>query len=150
MPRPEPLLAPVAVRGFVLAGIVLLAATPAYVFVEAPWRPLVARLAVALVLGVLLLQLRGALAALLAEFAASPLEAARDRPVFPPSAPLRLQELMEDVRAARRSRRHFERSLWPRLTALASRPLVPPPSRLGRGPGLAALHDVIAEAERQP
>ena len=33
---------------------------------------------------------------------------------------------MDDVRAARRSRSHFERIMWPRLTALAGRPLVPP------------------------
>jgi hypothetical protein len=64
--------------------------------------------------------------------------------------PLRLQELIEDVRAARRSGRHFERALWPRLTALASRPLTRPPAHLRRGPGLGALRGVIAEIEREP
>jgi hypothetical protein len=150
VPRPEARLAPIALRGLVLAGLVLLAATPAYVFVEPPWRPPLARLAVALVLGVMLLQLRGALAALVVPDGASMLEAGRDRVPLPPAVPQRLQEMMEDVRAARRSRRHFERILWPRLTALASRPLTPPPPRPGRGPGLTALRRVIAEAERQP
>ena len=59
----ERLLAPIAIRGAALAGVVLLAAVPVYVFVEPPWRPLVARLAVAFVLGVTLLQLRAAVAA---------------------------------------------------------------------------------------
>jgi hypothetical protein len=150
VPRPEARLAPIALRGLVLAGMVLLAATPAYVFVEPPWRPVVVRLAVALVLGVVLLQLRGALAALVVEDGASMLEVGRNRPPIPAAVPQRLQEMMEDVRAARRSRRHFEQILWPRLTALASRPLTPPRRRLGRGPGLAALRRVIALAERQP
>lgn len=146
----ERLLAPIAIRGAALAGVVLLAAVPVYVFVEPPWRPLVARLAVAFVLGVTLLQLRAAVAARVAQGGASALDEARARPEVPPAVPLRFQELIEDVRAARRSRRHFERSLWPRLTELASRPLVPPPARLGRGPGLAALRDVIAAVEREP
>ena len=57
------LLAPIAIRCAALGGVVLLAALPVYVFVEAPWRPLVARLAVAFVLGVALLQLRAVVAA---------------------------------------------------------------------------------------
>jgi len=66
--RGDRLLAPVAIRGAALGGVVLLAAVPVYVFVEAPWRTLVARLAVALVLGVALLQLRSAVAARLAAY----------------------------------------------------------------------------------
>jgi len=132
-----------------LAGVVLLAAVPIYVFVEPPWRPLVARLAVAFVLGVALLQLRGAVAARLARGGASPLEQALERPVSPPAVPLRFEELIDDVRAARRSLGHFERIMWPRLTALASHPLARPPARLGRGPSLAALRRVIADIERE-
>jgi hypothetical protein len=146
--RPERLLVPIAVRCAVLAVIVLLAALPAYVFVEAPWRPVVLRVGVALVLGVALLQLRAAAAARLAP-PASALDEARGRPPAAAAVPLRLQELMDEVRAARRSRRHFEQILWPRLTALAARPLVAPPARRGRGPGLAALGDAITQAERE-
>ncbi len=142
------LLAPIAIRCAALAGVVLLAAVPVYVFVEPSWRAFVARLAVALVLGVALLQLRGALAARLATGGRSALEEARDRREAPPAVPLRFQDLIDDIRTARRSRRHFERVLWPQLTALTSRPLVPPPARLGRGPGLAGLRDVIADIER--
>lgn len=142
------LLAPIAIRSAALGGAVLLAAVPVYVFVESPWRALVARLAVAFVLGVALLQLRGAVAARLARAGASPLDVALGRRGVPPAVPLRFEELIDDVRAARRSRDHFERILWPRLTALASRPLARPPARLGRGPRLGDLRRVIADIER--
>lgn len=144
--RGERVFAAIAIRCVALAGAVLLASVPVYVFVEAPWRPVVVRLAAALVLAVALLQLRGAVAGRLARTSA--LDEARARPEAPPSVPLRFLELIEDLRAARRSRRHFERSLWPRLTALASRPLVPPRVRPGRGPSLAALRELIARIER--
>lgn len=145
--RADRLLAPIVIRCAVLGGLVLLAVVPVYVFVEAPWRPLVARLAVAFVLGVALLQLRGAVAARLAVAGGSPLEQERARPGHPPTVPLRFEELIDDVRATRRSRGHFERIMWPRLTALAARPLVRPPVRLGRGPSLRDLRRVIAEIE---
>lgn len=143
------LLAPIAIRCAALAGIVLLAAVPVYVFVEAPWRPLVARLAVAFVLGVALLQLRSVVTARLARAGTSPLEDELARPGSSPAVPLRFEELIDDVRATRRSRGHFERIMWPRLTALASRPLVSPPARLGRGPSLVDLRRVIADIERE-
>ncbi|HTG13507.1 MAG TPA: hypothetical protein VK746_22125 [Candidatus Eisenbacteria bacterium] len=143
------LLAPIAIRCAALGGVVLLAALPVYVFVEAPWRPLVARLAVAFVLGVALLQLRAVAAARLARAGTSPLEDELARPGSPPAVPLRFEELIDDVRATRRSRGHFERIMWPRLTALASRPLVGPPVRLGRGPSLGDLRRVIADIERE-
>ena len=145
--RGDRLLAPVAIRGAVLGGVVLLAVVPVYVFVEAPWRTLVVRLAVAFVLGVALLQLRGAVAARLARAEGSRLEQELARPGNPPAVPLRLEELMDDVRAARRSRSHFERIMWRRLTALAGRPLVPPRARLGRGPTLGDLRRVITDIE---
>lgn len=145
----ERLIAPIVVRCAVLGGIVFLLAVPGYVFAEPQWRPVVARLAVAFVLGVGLLQLRGAVAERLARDGASALDQARDRPGIPPAVPLRFQDLIADVRAAQRSRRHFERALWPRLQALSPRPLVRPPARPGRGPGLAALRDVIGAIERE-
>jgi hypothetical protein len=145
----ERLLGPIVIRCAALGGIVLIAIVPLYVFVEPPWRPLVARLAVAFVLGVTLLQLRGAVVARLARGGASAIEQALERPGSPPAVPLRLEELIDDVRATRRSRGHFERIMWPRLTALASRPLARPPARLGRGPSLTELRRVIAELERE-
>jgi hypothetical protein len=128
---------------------VVLGAVPVYVFVEPPWRPLVARLASALALGLALLELRRAFAQRVARGGPSALDEARSRPGPEPGVPYHFLDLMKDVRAARRSRRHFEQVLWPRLAALAQRPLVSPPRRFGRGPSLAGLRDVIADIEKR-
>ena len=142
-------LARVAARCAVLAAVVLLATVPVYVYVEPSWRAPVARSACAFVLGVALLQLRRALADLLAEGGDSALDAARGRRPEP-SVPHHFVDLASDVRAALRSRRYFDRALWPRLEALTSRPLVRPSVRPGRGPSLASLRDVITAIEQQP
>ncbi len=146
---PERILVPIAIRCAVLGGLVLLATVPVYVFVEPGGRVVVVRLAVALVLGVALLQLRGALAERLAASGASALDEARDPPGIETGLPLRFLDLMHDVRAALRSRRYFDRVLWPRLAALAGHPLARPPLRPGRGPSLASLDQVITAIERQ-
>ena len=52
----------VAVRCAVLGGIVLLLSVPVYVYLESPWRAVVPRLAAAGVLGIVLLELRAAIA----------------------------------------------------------------------------------------
>ena len=127
-----------------------MATVPIYIFAEPPWRLLVARLAAAVVLGLALLQLRRAVADRLERGGTWALDDAHDHPRPLPDVPYRLLELVRDVRAALRSRRHFEKVLWPRLVALTRRPLVRPPSRIGRGPGLAGLRDVIALIEKQP
>lgn len=143
-------LARITVRCAALGGVVLLATVPVYVWVEPSWRALVARLASALVLGVTLLELRRALADRLQDSGASALDAARGRRGPEPAVPYHFLQLQGDVRAALRSRQHFEKVVWPRLAALASRPLVRPPVRRGRGPSLASLRKVIAAIERQP
>jgi hypothetical protein len=133
----------------VLGAVVLLASVPVYVYVEPAWRPLVARLAAGFVLGVTLLQLRRTLVERLARGGASPLEASRARRGPEPGVPHHFLELAGSLRAARRSRHHFEEVLWPRLMALARRPLVRPAGRLGRGPGLAVLGRVLDDIERE-
>jgi len=143
----EPRPAATTARYVVLGGIVLLAAVPLYVYLEPQWRALVSRLAAALVLGMALLELRGILAGRVAHLDPSALDAARTTPAPAPAVPQRLLELTASVRAGLRSRRHFERVLWPRLVALAARPLVPPPRRRGRGPSLPALRKVIGAIE---
>jgi hypothetical protein len=130
--------------------LVFLAAVPVYVFVEPPWRALVARLATALVLGAALLQLRRALAERLQRDTPSALDEARAWRPPEPSVPHHVLDVVSDVRAALRSRRYFEEVLWPRLAAFTSRPLVRPPARRGRGPSLARLREVIALIEKQP
>jgi hypothetical protein len=148
--RAEPALTDAAIRWAILGGIVLMATVPIYVFAEPPWRLVIARSATALVLGLALLQLRRALADRLERGGAWALDEARDHPGIRPDVPYRLLEVAHDVRVALRSRRHFEKVLWPRLVALTPRPLARPPSRLGRGPSLAALRDVIAVIEKEP
>ena len=138
----------VAIRCSVLAGLVLLLAVPAYVYVESPWRPVVARVAAAVVGGVALIELRRVLVGRLGLGDASALDEERDRHAAPREVPLRLLDLMGDVRLALRSRRHFEDVFWPRLAALAQRPLTPPPLRVGRGPSLASLDAVTAAIEK--
>ena len=144
------LLVPIAVRAAVLGGVVLLATVPVYVYVEPAWRALVVRLAAALVLGTTLLHLRRVLVDLLDRAPASALDEARVRRGPGPGVPHRFQDLINDVRAARRSRRYFEQVLWPRLAALSSAPLEPPPPRRGRGPSLAGLRAVVEAIEKQP
>jgi hypothetical protein len=144
------LLVAIAVRGAVLGGVVLLATVPVYVYVEPAWRALVVRLAAALVLGTTLLHLRRALVEHLDRAPASALDEARVRRGPGPGVPHRFQDLMNDVRAARRSRRYFEQVLWPRLAALSSAPLELPPTRRGRGPSLSGLRAVLEAIERQP
>ena len=143
-------LAAVLARSAVLAAIVLIVTIPVYVWVEPTWRALVARLACAFVLGVALLQLRAALSATLEAGGASALDAARSRQAPEASVPYHFQDLVSDVRMALRSRSYFERALWPRLEALAARPLVRPRMRPGRGPSLAGLRRVLDTIDRRP
>jgi hypothetical protein len=143
-------LAWIAARCAALAGVVLLAAVPVYLWVEPSWRSLVARVASALVLGVALLELRRALAGRLHDSGAFALDSARGLRRPEPGIPYQFLQVANDVRAALRSRHHFDKVLWPRLAALVSFPLVRPPGRAGRGPSLASLRKVIAAIERQP
>jgi hypothetical protein len=143
-------LAGLAVRGAVLGGLVLLATVPVYVYVEPGWRPPVARLAAALVLGVALLQLRRALMDRLEAAGTSALDEARVRRRPEPGVPHHFLDLMSDVRAARRSRRYFEEVMWPRLTAFTSVTVERPPARPGRGPSLASLRALLGVLEQRP
>jgi hypothetical protein len=143
-------LAQIVGRCAVLAGIVVLAAVPVYIWVEPWWRALVARLASAFVLGIALIQLRRALAEHIEDGGPSALDAARRRRELEPGVPHHFLGLEGDVRAALRSRRSFEKVLWPRLVALTPQPLVRPPARPGLGPSLAGIRAVIDVIEKQP
>jgi hypothetical protein len=136
--------------GAALGVLVLLVTVPVYVWVEPSWRPLVARLAAALVVGVAVVRLRHALAERLAARGPSALDAARMPRRAEAGVPHHFLDLVSDVRAAVRSRRDFELVLWPRLQALTGRPLVPPARRWGRGPSLAELRRLITAIEKQP
>jgi hypothetical protein len=140
-------LAGLAVRGAILSGLVLLATVPVYVYVEPAWRPLVARLASALVLGVVLLQLRRALIDRLEAAGESALDDARGRHRPEPGVPHHFLDLMSDVRTALRSRRYFDEVMWPRLTSFAAAALERPRLRRGRGPSRAALRALLDAIE---
>src|SRR5262245_61726881 len=122
---------------------------PVYVYVEPGWRAFVVRLACAFVLGVALLQLRRALLDRLADHGGSGLDAARGRREAEPGVPHHFHDLAGDVRAALRSRRYFDKVLWPRLQALTPDPPPRPVARPGRGPSLASLRRVIAALEKR-
>ena len=139
----------VAVRSAMLVVVVLLVTVPVYVYAEPSWRALVARLACALVLGVALLQFRRALLDRLGALGVSALDAARWRREPEPGVPHHFHDLASDVRTALRSRRYFDKVLWPRLQALAPGPLPRPAMRPGRGPSLASLRRVIAAIEKR-
>jgi hypothetical protein len=140
----------VAVRSAMLGGVALFLIVPVYVYVEPSWRGFVARLACAFVLGVALLQFRRALRQRLADRGASALDAARAWREPEPGVPHHFRDLASDVRTALRSRRYFEKVLWPRLAALTPQPQPRPLSRPGRGPSLTSLRRVIAAIEKQP
>jgi hypothetical protein len=139
----------IAARCAALAGAVLIVTVPVYVWVEPSWRPVVARLASAVVLGITLMQLRRALADRLQDADASLLDEARSRGKPEPDVPYHFEQLVRDVRAGIRSRYHFEKVLWPRLVSLAPRAVVRPTVRRVRGPSLANLRKAIAAIEQQ-
>src|SRR4030095_11077256 len=120
----------VAGRSATLGGVALFLIVPVYVYVEPSWRGFVARLACAFVLGVALWQFGRALRQRLADRGASALDAARAWREPEPGVPHHFRDLASDVRTALRSRRYFDKVLWPRLTALTPRP----PARPARPP----------------
>jgi hypothetical protein len=141
--QPERNAGGVTARYVGVVAVVLLFAVPVYIYVEPPWRALVSRLAAAVVLGVVLLELRGVLARRTWR-GGSELDDARRRYPPEPGVPEPFLALMDDVRAAARSRRYFEEVFWPRLTALTPDPPARPAARPGRrGPSLASLRKVI-------
>lgn len=133
----------------VFIAVVALATVPAYVFVEASWRPLVVRLAAALVLGVLLLQVKNAVLERVTRDRPSAFETAAITPTVESRVDSHLVNLETAVRASVRDRRSFERMLWPRLCAFARAPLTAPaPRRFGRGPSLDDVRTVVETLER--
>jgi len=136
---------------------VWIALAPIYSYVESPYRAGVVRAGAALVLGVALIQLRGAVKRHTAAQPSSAFEEALDRdPIEPYLAPIFLK-LRGEVRFSTEDQRYFENTLWLRVQRLvASRdgparkvaPAMPSGRRwLPRGPSLATLRDLIAHIE---
>lgn len=142
-----------------LTTAVGLAALPLRIAVEPANRPLVMRLAAALVLGIALAHIRSAVRRSLGAGAGPLRVRGRARPDGPTLA-RHFQEALDDLRFGRASHSYWTRVLRPRLAGLAGRlpgpalPVEEPPrSRLrrllGLGPSLAALTDIVARLERQ-
>jgi hypothetical protein len=134
----------------ILAAVVVLAAMPAYLALSPPWQPIAVRLAcAATVIAGCLRLLRRARSAM----EAAPLSPL-DRPPLPAATPdldARFLALRDDVTHGMRSRRYFDRILWPRLSRIAGTDLPRPPegrSLRRRGPSMSALARLVTEIER--
>jgi hypothetical protein len=147
--HPRPLR--VAASGIPLA-LLALTAIPIYLAVDYQWRSLLVRLVCATAVTVGGFRLVRSVRRAVTDHPASPADA---RPVARPAVILdeiflrRRDELAYSVR----SRRYFDAVLWPRLSALARRPLPLPPRRrwLSRlGPPRATIERLIADIERDP
>jgi hypothetical protein len=132
---------------------VALVAMPARALVSGSARPLVVRLACAVVIAVVLLHLRRGLVRRIEDEEAAAMTAppgASSPPVTPVLDPW-FVDLHESVRWSVRSERYFERVLLPRLRALARRGVDGPrPGGWGRRGRLAHLRALVARLERQP
>ncbi len=135
-----------------LAGAGTLVAIPAYLMVAPAWRPLVMRLACAVVVMLGGLRIVGSVRRGLEGAPASALDApppAGAHPAFDE----RFLRLRDDVRFSRGSRRYFDTILWPRLRALGATepPFVDARSAWRRrGVSWRELDDAIADLERRP
>jgi hypothetical protein len=161
MPPPPERRWPGIVVGYgVLAGILALAGTPAYYYVEPADKPAIVRLCVAGLLGVGLLHLWRIMRARIEAQEPSAFERAL-RPVRPEPwwAPL-FVKLRDELWHSRASQSYFEDVLWPRILMLAAglphdqsaAPMGMPARRRvpWRGPSLAVLRRMITALEERP
>jgi hypothetical protein len=141
-------------------GLLSVAVTPVYSYVEPSNRPTVVRLGGALFLGVVLIHLRKLVRKWLDGQPPSAFEAALRRvPPEPRLAPLYVK-LRDEVRFSAKSQAYFEHVLWPRILRLltlragqrvAAVPAMPGGRRLLRqGPSPTTLQDLIEEFEERP
>jgi len=142
-----------------LGALVWLLALPLWFTAAPAWKPAVVRLAATAVLAVALARALGAARRRVADQPPSAFERATAFARDEPSVPDECRELIEEIRFGRASQGYWSRVLQPRLTALAGRlpagpPLPEPPQSrwrqiIGRGPGLAAIRDLIARLEER-
>lgn len=151
MPPPaDPSARRLVARGL-LALLLVLVAIPGYLVLKPSWRPMVVRLACALVVAAGGVHARRRVRQAIGEHAPSAL----DTPPPPSPAPEMDQHFLrarDDIALSIRSRPYFDRVLWPRLLALAGGNLEPPAGRRWirrRGPSPAALTALLAEVERR-
>jgi len=123
---------------------------PAYLALSPPWQPVAVRLSCAAIVAAGCVRaLRRARGAMEAE-PRSPLDAPPP-PAAVPELDARFLALRDDVIHGTRSRRYFDRILWPRLSGLAGTDLPRPAERRGlrrRGPSMSVLARLVTEIER--
>jgi hypothetical protein len=143
-----------------LSGGVALVALPVAYAADPAFRPVVVRLAVALVLAVALGQLVTAARRWVDGQSPPPASHRRAEAAHPePALDRQFLELLDGVRYSRASETYWRRVLWPRLSALAERlppgPALVEPGRsrmrrlLGRGPALPALRALVSRLEER-
>jgi hypothetical protein len=140
-----------------LVAVVLVVSAPLCAALAPEQRPLVLRLAAALLLGVALVDAVRLLHERLDGQPPSRLDGTIPPAEAPSDVDRHLRNLRDELRAAAASERYFDRVLWPRLTSLAqSLPappaLVVPPRSFARrlfrrGPAPTALRDLVARLE---
>ena len=135
----------------ILVALLALAAIVAYLTVPAPWRPLGVKLACTAILIIGCVHAWRTVSRALDGHAASEL----DLPDPAPPAPdldSAFRRLRDDLVFSLRSRQYFTAILWPRLLDLTGGSAVMPPARRRgrRGPSLAELEALIAQAEKHP
>jgi len=151
MPSPAEMAARRLVARVLLALLLVLAAIPVYLVLKPSWRPMVVRLACALVVAAGCIHARRRVRRAIGEYAPSAL----DTPPAPSPVPEIDQRFLRarvDIALSLRSRPYFDRVLWPRLLALAGGRLEPPAGRRWvrrRGPSPAALAKLMGEVERR-
>ena len=160
MPPPPERRWPAVLAGYVvLVGLVGLAGTPAYLYVEPAAKAAVVRLLAAVILGVGLIHLLRVVRAWIDEQPPSAFERALARPRAEPHLAPVFVRLRDEIRLSTQSQGYFAHVLWPRINALVvgrfggppeTGPAKPPGRRLlRRGPSLATLRDLIAEIEER-
>ena len=138
-------------------GIVILVTVPVAIAIDPGKRPALIRVAAAIVLAVMLIDLVRAARALVHAQPPSPFEAAL-LPVKPAAGiDRRFLAIRDEIRFGVTSANYWDRVLWPRLCDLANRlpgrPRLSPPARvprrglLRRGPRLSALRAIIGKLE---
>ena len=151
MPSPADRSARRLVARGLLAMLLVLVAIPVYLVLAPSWRPIAVRLACAVIVAAGCVRAMRRVRRAIGEYAPSALDAPPPPSPAPELDP-RFLRVRDDVIFSTRSRRYFDRVLWPRLLDLAGGSLAPPAERRRfrrRGPSPGALARLLAEVERR-
>ncbi|MGH7074352.1 MAG: hypothetical protein ACREFD_09165 [Stellaceae bacterium] len=139
----------IAYSGFAIALAAL--TTFAYASAADAHKALVVRIAVATLVGIVLVHIGTRLWGRIDRMPPSAFEGANHPSPAPPAIDPLLVKLQVEIENGHMSRHYFDRVLWPRLERLRGAALIRPPQPRWhrRGPSLAALAALLSEIERQ-